>query len=165
MLILHCFLASLATISGKNITTDQSALLMFKAHVIDFQNVLTNNWSISYPVCSWVGISCGSRHHRVSALNLSYMGLQGTIPPHLGNLSFLVYLDMGNNSFHDHLPNELGNYAGSYSLVSVTINWVEVFHHGSVSYPNSKVWIFVITVLQVPYLRVSTTFPPWNGLI
>ncbi|KAH9722887.1 hypothetical protein KPL70_006883 [Citrus sinensis] len=122
MLILHCFLASLATISGKNITTDQSALLMFKAHVIDFQNVLTNNWSISYPVCSWVGISCGSRHHRVSALNLSYMGLQGTIPPHLGNLSFLVYLDMGNNSFHDHLPNELGNYAGSYSLVSVTIN-------------------------------------------
>ncbi|ESR62166.1 hypothetical protein CICLE_v10018259mg, partial [Citrus x clementina] len=30
-----------------------------------------------------------------------------TIPPHVGNLSFLVYLDFSGNSFHDTIPNEL----------------------------------------------------------
>ncbi|KAH9658686.1 protein kinase domain-containing protein [Citrus sinensis] len=74
----------------------------------DPQSVLVNNWSITYPVCSWIGISCGAGRHRVTALNLSTMGLQGTIPPHLGNLSFLVYLNISHNKFHGHLPNELG---------------------------------------------------------
>ena len=74
----------------------------------DPQSVLVNNWSITYPVCSWIGISCGAGRHRVTALYLSTMGLQGTIPPHLGNLSFLVYLNISHNKFHGHLPNELG---------------------------------------------------------
>ncbi|KAK9185186.1 hypothetical protein WN943_025540 [Citrus x changshan-huyou] len=62
----------------------------------------------AFPLCSWIGISCGAGRHRVTALNLSTMGLQGTIPPHLGNLSFLVYLNISHNKFHGHLPNELG---------------------------------------------------------
>ncbi|KAG6696148.1 hypothetical protein I3842_09G132800 [Carya illinoinensis] len=45
-------------------------------------------------------------HHRVIALNLSYMGLEGTIPPQIGNLSFLVSLRLKNNSFHGSVPNE-----------------------------------------------------------
>ncbi|XP_027158342.1 receptor kinase-like protein Xa21 [Coffea eugenioides] len=35
------------------------------------------------------------------------MGIAGTIPPQLGNLSFLVRLNVRNNSFHGHLPTEL----------------------------------------------------------
>ncbi|CAN6557422.1 unnamed protein product [Malus baccata var. baccata] len=35
------------------------------------------------------------------------MGLAGVIPPHLGNLSFLVALGLTNNSFHGPLPQEL----------------------------------------------------------
>ncbi|KAB2614836.1 LRR receptor-like serine/threonine-protein kinase [Pyrus ussuriensis x Pyrus communis] len=35
------------------------------------------------------------------------MGLSGVIPPHLGNLSFLVELGLENNSFYGHLPQEL----------------------------------------------------------
>ncbi|XP_022717861.1 receptor-like protein kinase [Durio zibethinus] len=37
------------------------------------------------------------------------MGLNGTIPPHLGNLSFLACLDISNNSFHGSIPIELSN--------------------------------------------------------
>jgi LRR receptor-like serine/threonine-protein kinase FLS2 len=40
-------------------------------------------------------------------LNLSYMGLQGTISPHIGNLSFLLSLDLSNNSFFGSLPHEI----------------------------------------------------------
>ncbi|EYU28103.1 hypothetical protein MIMGU_mgv1a001115mg [Erythranthe guttata] len=35
------------------------------------------------------------------------MDLSGKIPPHLGNLSFLVSLDMSGNSFHGNLPHDL----------------------------------------------------------
>jgi len=93
-----------------NISTDQSALLALKASIsYDPHNVLTNNWFTSTSVCNWIGITCDFRHHRVTALNLSSMGLVGTIPPHIGNLSFLVSLSVINNSFHGSLPNELSH--------------------------------------------------------
>ncbi|KAK8358841.1 hypothetical protein V6Z11_A04G051800, partial [Gossypium hirsutum] len=36
------------------------------------------------------------------------MNLRGSIPPHLGNLSFLLSLDLSSNHFYGHLPKELG---------------------------------------------------------
>ncbi|EYU22113.1 hypothetical protein MIMGU_mgv1a021589mg [Erythranthe guttata] len=85
--------------------TDKSALLAPKSHItLDPHNILAQNWTNSSSVCSWIGITCGLRHNRVTAVNLSYMGLSGTIPPQLGNLSFLVSLDFSFNLFTDYLP-------------------------------------------------------------
>ncbi|KAF5472284.1 hypothetical protein F2P56_009017 [Juglans regia] len=101
---------SVALAATPNITTDQSALLTLKAHIsFDSQNHLTKNWSTNTSVCNWVGVICGSRHYRVRVLNLSFMGLTGTIPPHIGNLSFLVSLSIQNNSFHGSIPMELSH--------------------------------------------------------
>ncbi|XP_059637233.1 probable LRR receptor-like serine/threonine-protein kinase At3g47570 [Cornus florida] len=92
-----------------NITIDESALLALKTHIITSNPhaILATNWSTATSVCYWIGVTCGARHQRVTALNISNMALQGTVPPHLGNLSFLVSLDVSNNSFSGHLPNEL----------------------------------------------------------
>ncbi|XP_016648254.1 PREDICTED: probable LRR receptor-like serine/threonine-protein kinase At3g47570 [Prunus mume] len=49
------------------------------------------------------------------------MGFTGTIPPHLGNLSFLVALSFNNNSFHGTLPYEL-SYLRRLKLVSFGYN-------------------------------------------
>lgn len=111
MLLLHCSMASLAAIvvaaQSNNVTTDQSALLALKAHITsDPRNILTN-WSTTTSFCNWVGVTCVARILRVAVLNISYFGLTGTIPPELGNLSFLVQLDFTNNSFHGTLPMEL----------------------------------------------------------
>ncbi|MCD7467054.1 hypothetical protein HAX54_004247 [Datura stramonium] len=93
-----------------NISTDEAALLQLKSHISsDPNNILASNWSSSGSVCSWIGITCSSRHNRVTALDISSMQLHGTIPPHLGNLSFLVSLDISNNTFHGDLPEELGH--------------------------------------------------------
>ncbi|PPR88687.1 hypothetical protein GOBAR_AA31997 [Gossypium barbadense] len=110
--LLIIFHFSMPTFSMKltTILTDQSALLALKDHVIhDPKNVLTTNWSASAPVCNWFGVSCGSKHRRVTALNLTGLGLVGTLPPHIGNLSFLSFLRIRNNSFRGKLPVQLSN--------------------------------------------------------
>ncbi|KAA8535563.1 hypothetical protein F0562_030551 [Nyssa sinensis] len=89
--------------------TDQSALLAIKNEIkIEPNNILDSNWTTTTSFCNWVGVSCSRRRQRVTALNLSHMGLQGTISPHVGNLSFLVALDLRNNSFHGSLTHEIG---------------------------------------------------------
>ncbi|TQD88565.1 hypothetical protein C1H46_025884 [Malus baccata] len=161
-----------------NISTDQSALLALKSHItIDPQNILTTNWSTSNSdICNWVGVTCGARHLRVTTLNLSYMGLTGTIPSHLGNLSFLVQLEFRNNSFGGTLPPELSNLR-RLKLISFEFNdfegtipsWfgllskLQTFNlYGnqfSGSIPNA---IFNLSALQVLNLRsnqLSGTIP------
>lgn len=89
-----------------NLSTDQSALLALKSHInVDPHNIIAN-WSSDNYVCDYIGVTCGSRHLRVIGINISNMDLAGTIPPRLGNLSFLA-LDMSRNNFHGNLPGEL----------------------------------------------------------
>ncbi|KAE8678101.1 putative Leucine-rich repeat protein kinase family protein [Hibiscus syriacus] len=105
--------------STTNLNSDQLALLALKNHVVvDPHSYLATNWSVSASVCNWIGITCGSRHRRVIALNLSGMNLSGTIPPHVGNLSFLATLNIGNNGFHGSLSKELSNL---HRMVSINL--------------------------------------------
>ncbi|XP_047949356.1 probable LRR receptor-like serine/threonine-protein kinase At3g47570 [Salvia hispanica] len=91
-----------------SLATDQTALLSLKQNIIfDPSHTLAANWTNSSSVCSWIGVSCSLRHHRVAALNLSYMNLSGSIPPQLGQLSFLASLDLTSNLFSGALPHEL----------------------------------------------------------
>ncbi|CDO96823.1 unnamed protein product [Coffea canephora] len=107
LFLLGSFLSCLA-MTTPNITTDQSALLSLKAKITgDPHEILASNWSATSSVCDWRGVTCGSRHRRVTALNISNLGLTGTIPPQLGNLSFLMSLDMSRNNFYGELPHEL----------------------------------------------------------
>ncbi|XP_057803814.1 receptor kinase-like protein Xa21 [Salvia miltiorrhiza] len=86
-----------------SLATDQTALLSLKHTSL----LLATNWTNSTSVCTWIGVTCSFRHHRVAALNLSNMALSATIPPQLGHLSFLVSLDLRRNLFHGDLPQEL----------------------------------------------------------
>ncbi|KAK9016664.1 hypothetical protein V6N11_079159 [Hibiscus sabdariffa] len=109
-LVLFAICGEILSANSPNISTDQSVLLVFKSHIShDPYNFLTTNWSTSTSVCNWIGVTCGSKHHRVTSLDLSGMGLTGTIPSELGNLSFLGWLDIRYNTFHGSLPTELTN--------------------------------------------------------
>ncbi|XP_048131724.1 receptor kinase-like protein Xa21 [Rhodamnia argentea] len=109
LLSLHCFIGPAAMAEQPSSSTDQASLLALKQHITDDpEDLLSTNWTETTSVCNWVGITCGTTHtSRVTSLNLAFMGLSGTLPPHLGNLSFLAYFDISNNTFHGSLPVEL----------------------------------------------------------
>ncbi|CAA0829161.1 Probable LRR receptor-like serine/threonine-protein kinase [Striga hermonthica] len=93
-------------------TTDENALVHFKTSITsDPYRILATNWSTdtsSSSVCQWIGVSCGIKHNnRVTGLNISGFGLRGTLSPHLGNLTFLRYLDISYNNFTGPIPREL----------------------------------------------------------
>lgn len=107
--IFQCLMVCLA-ITNLNITIDQAALLALKSHItFDLLNLLTKNWSSSTSVCNWIRVKCSSCHQRVTTLIIIDMDLTGIIPRHLGNLSFLIYLENSNNSFSGNLPPELSH--------------------------------------------------------
>ena len=168
LLLLHYFMASLAVTVKTNITTDQSAILALKTHITDDPyKILASNWSSSTSVCNWIGITCGAKHHRVTALNLSHMGLTGTIAPQVGNLSFLSHLSFRNNNFHGSLPNELASLRrlqvvsfGSNSFSGVLPSWFWFFPKLRELYAKSNrfngtipVTPCTISSLQIIHLR------------
>lgn len=67
-------------------------------------------WTEATPPCSWLGITCGP-DGRVTSVDLSNLGLSGTIPPALGNLQELEVLRLGGNRLTGTVPAALANAA------------------------------------------------------
>ena len=109
--LMHCWVAFLSPTASLANLADELSLLAMKAHITsDSKDVLATNWSTTASYCNWFGVSCDAARQRVIALDLSNMDLEGTIAPQVGNLSFLVTLDLSNNSFHASIPNEIGKF-------------------------------------------------------
>ncbi|GJR24787.1 leucine-rich repeat protein [Tanacetum coccineum] len=121
------FICNLATISssyGGNVS-DHEALLSFKSIVID-RNGALSSWNDSFHFCDWSGVTCGKRHKRVTALYLESQGLEGSLSPHIGNLSFLHEFSLFNNSFQGTIPQEFGRLS-RLRLIILTRNKFEGF--------------------------------------
>eukprot|EP00253_Pinus_taeda_P033509 PITA_33509 len=95
--------------SRERLQVDIEALQAFKTSVTYDPSHALANWDFTANhVCNWTGVTCHPHKLRVSALNLYNMSLQGTVPPHLGNISFFGVLNLSSNSFSGTIPNELG---------------------------------------------------------
>ncbi|KAK3412930.1 hypothetical protein EUGRSUZ_I01591 [Eucalyptus grandis] len=99
--------------------TDQVALLHFKSAIkIDPTNTIKGgNWTAEANFCEWIGVICSNCKQRVTALDLSHMGLHGRLSPYLGNLSFLASLDLRNNSFYGTILIEISHLRRLKKLV------------------------------------------------
>ncbi|KAL5853984.1 hypothetical protein ACOSQ3_003776 [Xanthoceras sorbifolium] len=148
--LLHCYILSCSSSLTTNIATDGRALLALKARIThDPNNLLANNWSTSSSLCNWIGVTCGVRHRRVTRLNISSFGLEGTVPPQLGNLSFLAVLDISNNSFYGSLPDE---FAHLRRLLHIDFNYNQL----SGTVPSSIFNISSLRQLRLRYNQLSS---------
>nr|GMD46807.1 MDIS1-interacting receptor like kinase 2-like [Ipomoea batatas] len=123
-----CFFASAST------TTEAEALFKWKSTLLMSSSYL-NSWSLSNlrNMCNWTGIVCNGGGASVSEINLPNADLCGTlhrlnftsfpsltrfsisgnkfngsIPPTIGDLSNLVFLDLSNNRFDGSIPPQIG---------------------------------------------------------
>ncbi|KAJ6812319.1 putative LRR receptor-like serine/threonine-protein kinase [Iris pallida] len=115
---LHVMSAPAAILPSKhNNVTDRSSLLLFKSKISLDPHGLFAMWNDTLPFCRWPGVVCGHRHpERVVSLNLTSIGLVGTIPPHLANLTFLRRIDFSSNDFHGPIPQELSRLSRLQNL-------------------------------------------------
>ena len=56
----------------------------------------------------WFGVNCDGQYQRIIGLNLFGQSLVGSISPHVGNLTFLNFIDLRNNRFYGEIPQEIG---------------------------------------------------------
>ncbi|PWA35628.1 leucine-rich repeat protein [Artemisia annua] len=107
-LTITCLTSAIVSASNGGNETDYDALLSFKSKITHDPYKVLTSWNNSFHLCDWSGISCGKRHKRVTVLWLDSQGLEGSLSPHVGNLSFLRILSLSNNSFQGTIPHELG---------------------------------------------------------
>ena len=58
---------------------------------------------------TWYGVTCDAANIMVVEIRLRYNNLNGTIPPEMGDFSYLEYLSFWGNQLTGEIPPELGN--------------------------------------------------------
>lgn len=111
ILVLTLMLANSSTCTARMMgnESDQLALLEFKSSIVNDPYRILGSWNESVPYCQWRGVTCGRKHQRVTTLDLSGQSLSGTISPHIGNLSFLRYMNLSSNILYGHIPQDIGS--------------------------------------------------------
>ncbi|WCJ28084.1 Leucine-rich repeat protein kinase family protein [Euphorbia peplus] len=102
--IIHAF----KSVSSSTNVTDRLALLDFKNLITQDPFKITSSWNDSLHFCNWTGVFCDPRILRVQVLNLESLKLSGSIPPSIGNLTYLTEINFSNNTFSGELPQQLG---------------------------------------------------------
>ncbi|KAJ8899650.1 hypothetical protein K2173_019346 [Erythroxylum novogranatense] len=108
--LLSFLISSLKSTNGATSSneTDRLALLDFKNLITEDPFQIMNSWNDSINFCSWTGVSCNPSNGRVMVLNLQSQKLVGSIPPSIGNLTYLTGINVRNNSFYGEIPPEIG---------------------------------------------------------
>ncbi|XP_038903468.1 LRR receptor-like serine/threonine-protein kinase EFR [Benincasa hispida] len=104
ILLCHIFLISMSLASTNE--PDRLALLDLKSRVLKDPLGIMSSWNDSTHYCDWFGVACNSTVKRVVALNLECRKLTGLIPPSLGNMTYLTEINLGDDNFQGHIPQE-----------------------------------------------------------
>ncbi|RDX63609.1 putative LRR receptor-like serine/threonine-protein kinase, partial [Mucuna pruriens] len=113
-------------------------------------------WNDSIHHCNWVGITCNNSNGRVMHLILSDMALAGTLPPSIGNLTFLTKLNIRNSSFHGEFPQEVGRLQYLQHL-NISYN----YFGGSI--PSNLSHCTQLSILSAGHNNFTGTIPAWIG--
>ncbi|XP_021317083.1 putative receptor-like protein kinase At3g47110 [Sorghum bicolor] len=109
MLLLSCGAGTINCMTLNGNDTDFISLLDFKHAIMNDPKGALSSWNTTTHFCSWEGVVCSrTRPERVVMLNLSGQALEGHISPSLGNMSYLISLELSRNKFYGQIPPNLG---------------------------------------------------------
>ncbi|GLT33882.1 hypothetical protein SLA2020_084370 [Shorea laevis] len=182
-LLLLSFQTYPATVLSSVNETDKLALLAIKGRITQDIHGIMNSWNESLHFCDWIGVTCSRRHKgRVTLLSLERRGLFGSIPPQIGNLSFLRGINLAENIFQGQIPQELdrlsrlrflnlsnnalqGEIPGNLSFCS-NLEVLNVSYNMLVGkIPNSLETLGMkrLNTLSVESNKLTGTIPKWLG--
>ncbi|XP_058209410.1 probable LRR receptor-like serine/threonine-protein kinase At3g47570 [Rhododendron vialii] len=130
------------TINVASNETDFHALLAFKSNIFPEYQQALSSWNESLHFCHWEGVKCGSRHERVTVIDLTSRGLTGSLSPYIGNLSFLRELSLSDNNFIGEVPIELGNLF-RLQILNLSLNGLEGTIQTSLSHCSNLMFLNV----------------------
>ncbi|RXI01423.1 hypothetical protein DVH24_014772 [Malus domestica] len=151
--------------------SDCLALLDFKKRITGDPLNVMSSWNHSIDICCWVGVSC---HHSTKRV------LKRSLPPSIGNLTYITGLNLGKNIFHGEIPQEIGRLR-SLQYLNLSRNSfsgkipTNISHCARLRMLNLEVNgiigsfpIQLISLLRLTHLRLSSnnltgTIPPWMG--
>ncbi|XP_066341565.1 putative receptor-like protein kinase At3g47110 [Miscanthus floridulus] len=109
LLLLLIMLQLTASVQRSDSDMEQDALRAFRAGVSDASSSgALQSWNSSTShFCRWRGVACTGGH--VTSLNVSSLGLTGTISPAIGNLTYLEYLVLKKNQLSGTIPASIGS--------------------------------------------------------
>ncbi|CAN6581464.1 unnamed protein product [Malus baccata var. baccata] len=160
--------------------SDRLALLDFKKRITGDPLNVMSSWNYSTDICSWFGVSCHRSTKRVLTLNLEAQKLVGSLPPSIGNLTYITGLNLGKNIFHGEIPQEIGRLR-SLQYLNLSSNSfsgkipTNISHCAQLRMLNLEVNgitgsipIQLISLLRLTHLRLSSnnlsgTIPGWIG--
>ena len=101
----------------------------------------TLKWAASTPMSQWTGVTVAGTPQRVTRLSLLDMGLTGTIPSQLGDLTNLERLDLGGNQLTGCIPANLRAVSNN-DLDDLDLPYCDVLLSGLSVSPGSLVPAF-----------------------
>ena len=90
--------------SNTGLVDDCEALLRARNNLENGNGARILNWSVIRPISQWDGVTVSGTPQRVTRLNLRAMGLVGTLPADLNDLTMLTRLWLHNNSLSGEIP-------------------------------------------------------------
>ncbi len=130
-------------------TTERDALIALY-NATDGANWDDNTGWLSADVSTWFGVTVSGCN--VIDIALPGNNLVGTLPPEIGNLTFLEGLDLGANQLSGGIPPEIGNLSALTSL-NLSINQLD----GSVPFEMS--YLSNLQVLGLAFNTLSGNLP------
>lgn len=127
LIMLFLIISNVSFSYGGNNETDYQALVKFKSMITKDPYDFLSSWNDSFHFCDWGNVLCDKRIKRVVGVNLMSKGLEGSLSPFVGNLTFLRIFLLVNNSFKGTIPQDLVVYLGYVASILATTTLMESF--------------------------------------